>query len=126
MPPSKDVELYEKPTKRRISIGAKKRPKDFIKKFVKKDKIENYYPTVVYLDKKNLKRYLQRIKKNLKVEEKFGQSKLIKNKTQFYFPMTKSQFPKTKGFILYLTKSQIKDLVIDRKHINLNFTKDLF
>ena len=49
MPSSKEVELYEKPTKRTISIGVKKRPKDFIKKFVKKDKIENYYPTTVFL-----------------------------------------------------------------------------
>ena len=95
---SKDVELYEKPTKRTISIGVKKRPKDFIKKFVKKDKIENYYPTVVYLDKRNLKRYLKRIKKNLKAEEKFGQSRLIKNKTKFYFPMSKSNLFNTKGF----------------------------
>ena len=56
LPPSKDVELYEKPTKRTINIGAKKRPKDFYKKFVKKDKIENYYPTVVYLDERELKK----------------------------------------------------------------------
>ena len=48
MPSSKEVELYEKPTKRTISIDVKKRPKDFIKKFVKKDKIENYYPTTVF------------------------------------------------------------------------------
>ena len=63
MPLSKDVELYEKPTKRTINIGVKKRPKDFLKKFVKKNKIENYYPTVVYLNKRYLKRYLNRIKK---------------------------------------------------------------
>ena len=60
---SKEVELYEKPTKRTISIGVKKRPKDFIKKFIKKDKIENYYPTTVYLSKPVLKRYLKHIKK---------------------------------------------------------------
>ena len=104
----------------------KKRPKDFIKKFVKKDKIENYYPTVVYLEEKTLKRYLKRIKKNLKVEEKFGQSRLIKNKTKFYFPMSKSNFPKTKGFILYFTKSQIKDLIRERTKGNLDFTKIYF
>ena len=61
LPPRKDVELYKKPTKRTISIGAKKRPKEFLKKFVKKNKIENYYATVVYLDKKDLKRYLKHI-----------------------------------------------------------------
>ena len=66
---SKEVELYEKPTKRTISIGVKKRPKDFIKKFIKKDKIENYYPTTVYLSKPVLKRYLKHIKKFIKVEE---------------------------------------------------------
>ena len=48
MPSSKEVELYEKPTKRTINKKKKKRPKDFIKKFVKKDKIENYYPTTVF------------------------------------------------------------------------------
>ena len=53
--PSKDVELYEKPTKRTIDIGFKNR-KDFLKKFIKKDKIENYYPATAYLNKPNLKK----------------------------------------------------------------------
>lgn len=56
--PSKEVELYEKPTKRAITIGFKRRKKEFINKFIKKDKIENYYPATVYLNKPNLKRYL--------------------------------------------------------------------
>lgn len=80
MPSSKEVELYKKPTKRTISIGFKKRPKDFIKKIVRKNKIENYYPTTVFLVENDLERYLNYIKKIIKVEEKFGHSKLIKNK----------------------------------------------
>ena len=46
--PSKDVELYKKPTKRTIDIGFKRRKKDFLNKFIKKDKIENYYPATVF------------------------------------------------------------------------------
>ena len=126
MPLSKDVELYEKPTKRTITIGFKKRPKDFIKKFVKKDKIENYYPAVVYLNELNLLKYLIKIKKILKEEEKFGQSRLIKNKTEFYFPMSKSNIHDSKGFIFYLTKSQIKDLIREKTYGNRNFTKIYF
>ena len=61
--PSKDVELYKKPTKRTIDIGFKRRKKDFLNKFIKKDKIENYYPSTVLLNKSNLKRYLSHIKK---------------------------------------------------------------
>ena len=39
LPPSKDVELYEKPTKRTIDLGYKRRNiKDFFKKFIKKIK----------------------------------------------------------------------------------------
>ena len=40
--------------------------------------------------------------------------------------MSKYRFLNTKGFIFYLTKSQIKDLVIDRKHGNLDFSKIYF
>ena len=38
----------KKPTKRTIDIGFKRRKKDFSKKFIKKDKIENYYPATVF------------------------------------------------------------------------------
>ena len=126
MPSSKEVKLYKNPSKKTINIGYKKRPKELINKFVKKDKIENYYPSKVYLEEKVLNRYLKRIKSNLKVEEKFGQSKLIKNKKKIYFPMSKSNFPYTKGFILYLTKTQIKDLESDLKYGNLDFTRIFF
>ena len=85
MPSSKEVKLYKQPTKKTITIGSKKRSnKDFIKKLNIKDKIENYYPKLIYLNKKELNRYLNRIKKNIKVEEKFGQEKLIKNKSYIY------------------------------------------
>ena len=83
---------------------------DFFNKFIKKDKIENYYPTTVLLNEANLKKYLRYIKKIVKVEEKFGQTKLIKNKSKF--SLLFSRFPdkgKTK-FIFYLTKTQIKKL----------------
>lgn len=64
MPPSKEVKLYKKPTKKTTTIGSKKRSnKDFIKKLNIKDKIENYYPKLIYLNKKELNRYLNRIKK---------------------------------------------------------------
>ena len=65
MPSSEDVKLYKKPTKKTINIGFKKRSKkDFIKKFNIKDKIENYYPKLIYLTETVLKKYLNYIKKN--------------------------------------------------------------
>ena len=117
MPSGIDVELYKKPTKRTISIGFKKRTKkDFIKKFNIKDKIENYYPKLIYLTEKVLKRYLNHIKKIIKVEEKFGQKKLIKNKTIFTLVLVSFyHFSGSKGFIFYLTKTQIKKLTESRK-----------
>ena len=117
MPSSIDVELYKKPTKRTISIGFKKRTKkDFIKKFNIKDKIENYYPKLIYLTEKVLKRYLNHIKKIIKVEEKFGQKRLIKNKTIFTLVLVSFyHFSGSKGFIFYLTKTQIKKLTESRK-----------
>ena len=126
--PSKDVELYEKPTKRTINIGFKRR-KDFLKKFIKKDKIENYHPTTVLLNKSNLKRYLSHIKKVIKVEEKFGQTKLLKNKRKFSILF--SRFPvKEKKIIFYLAKRQIKKLNNMRKNekrsngIMINFSNN--
>ena len=108
--PSKDVELYKKPTKRTIDIGFKRRKKDFIKKFIKKDKIENYYPTTVLLNESNLKKYLSHVKKNIKVEEKFGQTKLLKNKSKFFLLFSRYPGKEKKVFIFYLTKTQIKKL----------------
>ena len=115
--PSKDVELYEKPTKRTIDIGFKNR-KGFLKKFIKKDKIENYYPATVYLHKTNLKKYLRHIKKIVKVEEKFGQKKLIKNKTTFSLLFSRYPGKEIKVFIFYLTITQIKKLIKMRKRKN--------
>ena len=118
MPSSKEVKLYKQPTKKTITIGSKKRSnKDFIKKLNIKDKIENYYPKLIYLNKKELNRYLNRIKKNIKVEEKFGQEKLIKNKIGFILRnVSIYRFnKKQKGFIFYLTKRQIEDLILYRK-----------
>ena len=108
--PSKDVELYEKPTKRTIDIGFKRRKKDFLNKFIKKDKIENYYPIALYLDETNLKRYLGHINKIIKVEEKFGQTKLLKNKSKFFLFAYKYKTKNKKNFIFYLTRTQIKEI----------------
>ena len=113
---SKEVELYKQPSKKTITIGYKKNKKDindFIKKLNIKKQIEDYYPTLIYLKKKELKRYLNHVKKNIKAEEKFGRKKVIENEnlfilqnvTNFYLP-----FYNQKSFIFYLTKSQIKDL----------------
>ena len=117
MPSSKDVKLYKKPTKKTITIGFKKRSKkDFMKKFNIKDKIENYYPKLIYLTETVLKRYLNHIKKIIKVEEKFGQKKLIKNKSIFTLVLASFyHFSGSKGFIFYLTKTQIKELTESRK-----------
>ena len=117
MPSSKDVKLYKKPTKKTITIGFKKRSKkDFMKKFNIKDKIENYYPKLIYLTETVLKRYLNHIKKIIKVEEKFGQKKLIKNKSIFTLVLASLyHFSGSKGFIFYLTKTQIKELTESMK-----------
>ena len=118
MPSSKEVKLYKQPTKKTITIGSKERSnKDFIKKFNIKDKIDNYYAKLIYLNKKELKRYLNRIKKIIKVEEKFGQEKLIKNKIGFLLKnVSIYRFnKKQKGFIFYLTKRQTEDLILYRK-----------
>ena len=69
---SKEVELYKQPSKKTITIGNKNKNKkdinDFIKKLNIKKEIENYYPTLIYLEIKELKRYLNRVKKNIKAE----------------------------------------------------------
>ena len=60
---------------------------------------------------------MDRVKKNIKVEEKFGQEKLIKNKKGFLLRKVTTFHlnNKQKIFIFYLTKSQIKDLILFRK-----------
>ena len=83
---------------------------DFFNKFIKKDKIENYYPTTVLLNKTNLKKYLRYIKKTVKVEEKFGQTKLTENKSKFSLLFCRFPDKGKKVFIFYLTKTQIKKL----------------
>ena len=117
MPPSKEVKLYKKPTKKTITIGSKKSSNnDFIKKFNIKEKIENYYPKLIYLTKQNLKKYLSKIKKIIKAEKKFGQEKINKNKSIFILDLVSLyHFDKSKGFIFYFTKSQIKKLREARK-----------
>ena len=116
IPSSKDVELYKKPTKKTITIGFKKRSKKgFIEKFNIKDKIENYYPKLIYLSEPVFKRYINHIKKIIKAEKKFGQTKLIKNKSTFSFLASFYHFIDGKGFIFYLAKTQIKKLTESRK-----------
>ena len=116
---SKEVELYKQPSKKTITIGYKNKKdvSDFVKKLNIKEKIGNYYPTLIYLEIKELKRYLNRVQKNIKVEEKFGQQKLIKNKIGFLLRnVTNFQLNnKQKRFIFYLTKSQIDDLILYRQ-----------
>ena len=49
---SKEVELYKQPSKKTITIGYKNKKdiSDFIKKLNIKEKIGNYYPTLIYLE----------------------------------------------------------------------------
>ena len=91
--PSKDVKLYQKPSKKTIPLGNKPRNvKDFFEKFIKKDKIENYYPYPIHLDKANLIKYLKYITRIKKAEKKFGQKKLIKNKKNIKIKIQKIIF----------------------------------
>ena len=65
LPSSKDVKLYKKPSTKTISIGFKKRnKKDIINKFNIKNKIQYYYPKLIYISERVLKKYLNHIKKN--------------------------------------------------------------
>ena len=117
MLPSEEVKLYKQPSKKTITIGSKKRSnKDFIKKLNIKDKIDNYYPKLIYLNKKVFKKYLSKIKKIIKAEKKFGQKKLSKNESVFILDyVSLYNFRDSKGFIFYLTKTQIKKLTEARK-----------
>ena len=115
--PTKEVLLYKKPSKRTISFSFKKRSKDFIKKFIKKDKIKNYYPTIVYLTKIDLTFYLEAIKEIMsksKHDENDGFSLIVKKKIV--------DLDEDKGFIFYLTKTQIKKLNNFKMNKGLSFT----
>ena len=121
IPLSKDVNLYKQPTQKTITINDKKRSnknfnKDFIKNLNIKDKIDDYYPKVIYLSKVTLKYFLNKIKKIIKAEKKFGEKKLSKNEKIFILPFVSLyNFIDSKGFIFYLTKTQIKKLTEARK-----------
>ena len=114
---SKEVELYKPPSKKTITIGYKneKDINDFIKKLNIKKNIGNYYPTLIYLDLKQLKKYLHHVKKNIKAIKKFGQKKVINNEKIFilsniYSFINPDFSNSSKSFIFYLTKRQIKEI----------------
>ena len=56
MKPSKQVTFYKKPSSKTYTIGPKKKTgqKDYLKKINIKDKIGNYYPKLIYLEKKSI------------------------------------------------------------------------
>ena len=119
MKPSKEVNLYKKPSSKTYTIGPKKKTgqKDYLKKFNIKDQIGNYYPKLIYLEKKVLNKYLDKVKKIIKSEIKFGKEKVGKTDINV-FPLENIslyQFTKSKGFIFYLTKTQINKLEEARK-----------
>ena len=118
IPLSKDVNLYKQPTQKTITINDRKKgnKKDFIKNLNIKDKIDDYYPKVIYLSKSSLKKILNKFKKIIKAEKKFGEKKLSKNEKLFILPFVSLyNFIDSKGFIFYLTKTQIKKLKEARK-----------
>ena len=118
MKPSKEVNLYKKPSSKTYTIGPKKKTSqnDYLKKFNIKDKIGNYYPKLIYLEKKVLLKYLSKVKKIIKAEIKFGKEKVNKiNDVYVLDNISLYQFNKSKGFIFYFTKSQINKLIKARK-----------
>ena len=130
MKPSKEVNFYEKPSSKTKTIGPKKKKgqKDYLNKFNIKDKIAHYYPKLVYLDKITLTKYLKKVQKIIKVEIKFGKEKVSRNKKEGFVLENVSlyKFNKSKGFIFYFTKTQIKLLEEARKRgrsiLNLVFS----
>ena len=113
--PSKDVKLYQKPSKKTIPLGYKPRNlSDFYIKFIKKHQIENYHPYPVRLTEKELLKYLKYITKIKKAEEEFGKKQLIKNKKTLKLFLKLATFLPTKVFIFYLTKTQIKKLKTEK------------
>ena len=118
MKPSKEVNLYKKPSSKTYTIGSKKKTgkNDYLKKFNIQDKIGNYYPKLSYLEKKVLLKYLSKVKKIIKAEIKFGKEKVNKiNDVYVLDHISLYQFNKSKGFIFYFTKSQINKLIKARK-----------
>ena len=115
--PSKKVNLYKKPSSKTYTFGSKKTGKnDYLKKFNIKDKIGNYYPKLIYLEKKVLIKYLSKVKKIIKAEIKFGKEKVNKIDDKYILEnISLFQFNKSKGFIFYFTKSQINKLIEARK-----------
>ena len=119
MKPSKEVNLYEKPSSKTKTIGPKikKGQKDYLNKFNIKDKIGNYYSKLVFIDKITLTKYLKKVQKIIKAENKFGKEKVSKNEKEGFVLENVSlyKFNRSKGFIFYLTKTQIKLLEEARK-----------
>ena len=120
MPLSNELNFFKQPTQKTITINDRRKRsnknKDFIKNLNIKDKIDNYYPKLIYLSKKVLKNYLSKVKKIIKAEKIFGEKKLVKNKKLFILGFVSLiNFDKSKGFIFYLTKKQIKNLEETRK-----------
>ena len=118
MKPSKEVNLYKKPSSKTYTIGPKKKTgkNDYLKKFNIKNKIGNYYPKLIYLEKKVLIKYLSKVKKIIKAEIKFGKENVNKiNDVYVLDNISLYQFNKSKGFIFYFTKSQINKLIEARK-----------
>ena len=113
------LNYIKKPSKKTIPLGRKPRNvKHFLKKFIEKDKIENYYPYPIYLSEEDLIKYLKYITKIQKAEEKFGQKKLIKIKKILKLSFKKSEWFSTKVFIFYLTKTQIKKVEKEKEKID--------
>ena len=117
MKPSKEVNLYKKPSSKTYTIGSKKKTSnDFMKNFNIKDKIGNYYPKLIYLENKVLVKYLSKVKKIIKAEIKFGKEKVNKIDDVYILEnISLYQFDKSKGFIFFFTKSQINKLIEARK-----------
>ena len=117
MKPSKEVNLYKKPSSKTYTIGSKKKTSnDLMKNFNIKDKIGNYYPKLIYLENKVLVKYLSKVKKIIKAEIKFGKEKVNKIDDVYILEnISLYQFDKSKGFIFFFTKSQINKLIEARK-----------
>ena len=117
MPLSNELNFFKQPTQKTIIIGKKnKNNKDFIKNLNIKDKIDNYYPKLIYLNKKVLNNYLNNVKKIIRAEKIFEEEKIIKNKKLFMLNFVSLiKFENSKGFIFYLTRTQIKNLEKTRK-----------
>ena len=119
MKKSKDLNFYKKPSSKTKTIGdkIKKGQKKYLKKFNIKEQISHFYPKLVFLDKMSLTNYLKKIQKIIKAEIKFGKEKVSRIEKEGFVLKDVSLFKyyKSKGFIFYLTKTQIKVLEESRK-----------